>query len=902
MKNQKLLTKILLLISINLSQEIPQLNSTLPSFDGGDIAAYPIWSNSLSLLRNSTLNALGKSYSEDAANSAYNRAPYSSWLNNASLFLHVMSFDQRLSSPAAKNNFTNWTASRLIDDTLARIPSRPDAVVLWAAAAFSPLLGLDNRSFLEVLRSSLPGSISASSSSSFITKENTTKEMNVDLDRLVPFRLLVESFHKLSPPIPVLLAVIPWDNGTTPEAVNNDQDDEALSHVLPYIVTNCSLDGLFFADSGQAPYTSSFDNSSGTLSYYVVAADGLMPENATASPNVLLHPLAFQQLSQRLGTVLPFNNIPTDEMIDSSSLSLSSYRYFERRHVSMVSMNWARGFERTSSIFSAFLEGGSISVSENVFGFTNKVCPREGQLIARACSILSFVSGIVRAGPPALASYSSLSSSSTSSLVNGNVNDPLPNGIINVDWLPLLPATNFTDGSIIVSLFTASCPLSINIVDPVQSPGLFNNCSVFLLANTANTTSAVALNVSIALDLASASGSRETLTSNSVAFFDLYSGLQIQTIGSEDDSIINITMEPISIRAILSVPNNGSAPLPILVDFLSKMANLTEEPLSNFSSTWAPSQQTMLPSNSTAGFSSPPPGMVLVSGMLSWFWTVSPAWPAPFDRPDAAYAISGDGVDVQYPWESIPSANHSSIFDVASFYIDQNLVTNQDFLEFITTTGYNASVSESDPANFLRHWVLLPNGTFTFNAANDDGPRPVIWVSVSDASAFCSWKGRRLPTEWELQYAGQAQVDGTSDYRVFPWGNQSCEDITPRPCAIIDSSQTPRSPDSVGIYPPSPLGIFDLVGLVWHLTDSIFIDEFTSSLILRGGSLYRPIAAMPSSMPELGPLPSNNFTLYAPQALSLIQHLRLPFITDAGQRNGFTGFRCVADSAISHVN
>jgi hypothetical protein len=73
-------------------------------------------------------------------------------------------------------------------------------------------------------------------------------------------------------------------------------------------------------------------------------------------------------------------------------------------------------------------------------------------------------------------------------------------------------------------------------------------------------------------------------------------------------------------------------------------------------------------------------------------------------------------------------------------------------------------------------------------------------------------------------------------------------------------------------------------------------------LILRGGSLYRPIAAMPSSMPELGPLPSNNVTLYAPQALSLIQHLRLPFITDAGQRNGFTGFRCVADSAISHVN
>lgn len=880
------LSFLLLIASIKRSQEIPQLNATLPSFDG-DVASYSPWSDSLSLLRNSTLSVLGDAYTNVAASSAYSRASYSSWLNNASLFLHVMSFDQRLSSPNAKNKFQNWTASRIIDDTMERIPQRPDAVVLWAAAAFAPLLGLDNRNFIEVLRSSLPGSITPSStSSSFSTTAENKEKRNIvtaALDRLDPLRQLVSSFHLLSPPLPVLLSVIPWDNGTTPESINDDTEYKALSEILPFIVTNCSLDGLFFADSGQAPYTSSFDNSTGTLSYYVVAADGLMPQIASTSPDVPLHPLAFQQVSQRTGQM---SNSSGDILGDS--LLLSSYRYFERRHVSTVSMNWAKGVERNAAIFAAFIEGGSISVSENAFGFTNKVCPREGQLIARASSILSFVSSIVRDGPPAL-------SLNVNQDQGRNV---LPNDLRYLDWLPLLPATNYTDGSIAVSLFTAPCPLSINDFDPAVSPGLYNNCSVILLANTVNVTSTVAVDVSIALDLASLTGSKDSLTPNSVAFFDLYHGVAVETFTLEDP-LINITMEPFSVQAILSVPSNGSDPLPALKDFLTKMANMTTEPLSIYSSTWSPSLQSMSVSNSTAGYSTPPPGMVLVSGMLSWLWTVSPAWPAPFDRLDAADAIRREGVDVQYPWETTPSANHSAVFDVAPFYIDHSLVTNQDFLVFVEATGYNASVSESDPANFLRHWVLFPNGTFTYNTTNDDGPRPVVWVSTSDASAYCIWKGKRLPSEWELQYAGQCQADGTSDYRIYPWGNQSCEDSNPRPCAIIDTSQSPRSPDPVGMYPSSPLGIFDLVGLVWHLTDSIFFDEFTTAVILRGGSLYRPIAAMPSSLPELGPLPSNNVTLYAPQALSLFKHLRLPFITDAGQRNGFTGFRCVADSAIS---
>jgi len=195
------------------------------------------------------------------------------------------------------------------------------------------------------------------------------------------------------------------------------------------------------------------------------------------------------------------------------------------------------------------------------------------------------------------------------------------------------------------------------------------------------------------------------------------------------------------------------------------------------------------------------------------------------------------------------------------FFIDRYPVSNAQFKSFLDATHYHPA----DGLNFLRDWknTTYPDGW---------GNKPVTWVSIEDARAYGHWAAKRLPHEWEWQYAAQA-----TDGRRFPWGNEWSPTAVPAP----DTGRTLRGPDDSAAHPSgaSPFGVMDMVGNIWQWTDE-YVDEHTRAAILRGGSYYQPQGAI----------------WYFPQAYRNDEHGKLLLMAPSKDRAATIGFRCVVDS------
>jgi formylglycine-generating enzyme required for sulfatase activity len=341
----------------------------------------------------------------------------------------------------------------------------------------------------------------------------------------------------------------------------------------------------------------------------------------------------------------------------------------------------------------------------------------------------------------------------------------------------------------------------------------------------------------------------EVAARDGVRYFDLYHGVELKPQTRPGGrTVLAFSIEAKGYGAILAT---NREPDSNVVALMSRMKDLTSKPLASFSHEWKVLPQEIVPILATETASQAPAGMIKIPG-------------ADIDFKVSGIEIEGFndvGVDVQYPWEDAPRRFHEHPMQMKSFYIDKYPVTNAAFKKFLDATHYHPK----DDLNFLRDWK---DGSYPEGWEK----KPVTWVSQEDARAYASWAGKRLPHEWEWQYAAQG-----TDGRLYPWGNEWDDSAVP----VADKSRTMRGPDAVDGHPKgaSPFGVMDMVGNVWQWTEE-FVDEHTRGGILRGGSYYQPQGSI----------------WYFPQAYKLNEHGKLLLMSPSMDRSGGVGFRCVVDS------
>ncbi|MFT4653956.1 MAG: sulfatase modifying factor 1 [Patiriisocius sp.] len=221
-----------------------------------------------------------------------------------------------------------------------------------------------------------------------------------------------------------------------------------------------------------------------------------------------------------------------------------------------------------------------------------------------------------------------------------------------------------------------------------------------------------------------------------------------------------------------------------------------------------------------------------------------------------AFVKGGDftmGAGAVYP-EEMPAIQ----MVVQDFYMDRHEVTNFQFAEFIEATGYitmaqrvpNAidypdipaelltpgsavfvKLSQAVEASTFLNWWHFTEGA---NWKNPLGPNsnimtkenfPVIHIAYDDALAYAQWKGHRLPTEAEYEYASRGGLEGAK-YETGSTLLNNGKYIANTWQGLFPFTDTAKDGyvglAPVACYPPNHFGIHDLIGNVWEWTQSVY--------------------------------------------------------------------------------
>lgn len=144
----------------------------------------------------------------------------------------------------------------------------------------------------------------------------------------------------------------------------------------------------------------------------------------------------------------------------------------------------------------------------------------------------------------------------------------------------------------------------------------------------------------------------------------------------------------------------------------------------------------------------------------------------------------------------IPPGKNGPLTVEGELWMSRTEVTVAEFGRFVRATGYKTAAEKAAAAR-----------TWKSTGFPVSPKQPVVYVTPSDAQAYCEWAGGRLPTDMEWEYAARAGTTtrhywgDTMDFRYL-WSRENSE----------------GRPRDAGTKRPNAFGLHDVEGNVWEWT------------------------------------------------------------------------------------